>query len=143
MISIQSLDTGAGSKEAVCKADVFRVPPRIMEGESPMFARILEITPKFEKKEEFIRTVRQEVVPMLKKQPGFLELLPFFPEVKNEKVIAITLWTEKYEAEKYVREVFPKVEEILKPYLTQPIEVKMYKVETTLCEHFVEALTVA
>jgi quinol monooxygenase YgiN len=106
-----------------------------------MFARILEFTPKFEKKEEFIKTVRLEVLPILKKQPGFLELLPFVPEIKNEKVIAITLWTEKYEAEKYVKEVFPKVEEIVKPYLTTPIEVRLYNVETTICEHLLEMLT--
>jgi hypothetical protein len=36
--------------------------------------------------------------------------------------------------------VFPKVEEILKPYLTGPITYKLYNVETTLCEHFVQAL---
>jgi hypothetical protein len=107
-----------------------------------MFARIVEVTLKMEKKEEFVNAVRQEVLPILKKQAGFLELLPFFPEIKNEKVIAITLWNEKYEAEKYVKEVFPRVEEILKPYLTTPITFKMYNVETRLCEHFVEALVV-
>jgi quinol monooxygenase YgiN len=107
-----------------------------------MFARILEITPKAEKKAEFIETVRLEVLPILKKQPGFLELLPFVPEGKNEKMIAITLWNAKYEAEKYVREVFPKVEEIVKPYLTAPVTARTYNVETTLCEHFVHAFAV-
>lgn len=108
-----------------------------------MFARILEFTPKMEKKDELIKTVRQEILPILKKQPGFLELLPFDPEVVEEKAIAITLWTEKYEAEKYVKEVFPKVEQILKPFLATPVTVRMYTVETTLCKHFVEALTAA
>jgi quinol monooxygenase YgiN len=107
-----------------------------------MFARILEFTPKFEKKEELINAVRLEVLPILKKQPGFLELVPFVPETKNERVLAITLWTEKREAEKYVKgEAFAKVEKILKPYLTTQIEVRMYNVETTVCEHLVETLT--
>jgi hypothetical protein len=105
-----------------------------------MFARIIEFIPKFEKKEDFVKVVRNEVLPILKKQTGFMELLPFFPETKNEKVIAVTLWTEKGYAERYGREVFPKVEEILKPYLTTPITYKLYSVETTLCEHFVQAL---
>ena len=83
-----------------------------------MFARIVEFIPKLEKKEEFVKVIRNEVLPILKKQTGFMELLPFFPEIKNEKVIAVTLWTEKVNAERYGREVFPKVEEILKPYLT-------------------------
>jgi quinol monooxygenase YgiN len=108
-----------------------------------MFARILEITPKLEKKDELIKTIREEVLPILKKQPGYLELLPFIPEIAQEKMVAITLWTEKREAQKYVNEVFPKVEQILKPFLAVPVVVRTYTVETTLCKHFVEALTAA
>jgi hypothetical protein len=106
-----------------------------------MFARILEITPKLEKKDELIKTIRQEILPILKAQPGFLEVLPFVPEIATEKMVAITLWTEKREAETYVNEVFPKVEKILQPFLAVPVAVKTYKIETTLCRHFVEALT--
>lgn len=105
-----------------------------------MFARIVEFVPKLEKKEEFVRVIKNEVLPILNKQHGFLEMLPFFPEIKNEKAITISLWTEKKDAERYEREWFPKVEEILKPYLTTPITFKYYMVETTLCEHFVNAL---
>lgn len=107
-----------------------------------MFARILEFVPKLEKKEEFIKVVKSEVLPILKKQPGFLEMLPFFPEIKTEKVLTISLWMEKRNAEVYEREWFPKVQEILKPYLTTPITFKYYTVETTLCEHFEKALAV-
>src|SRR5207244_11057282 len=85
------------------------------KGESLMFARIVEFIPKPEKKEEFVKKVRDEVLPILKTQKGFLEILPFFPENKAEKVITITLWMEKWDVEKYEREVYPKVEEILKP----------------------------
>jgi len=105
-----------------------------------MFARIVEFIPKLEKKEELFKVVRNEVLPILKKQTGFLEILPFFPEIKNEKVITITLWMEKKDVERYEREVFFTVEEILKPYLLTPITYKHYEVETTLCEHFVQAL---
>jgi hypothetical protein len=105
-----------------------------------MFARTVEFIPKLEKKEELVKVIRNQVLPILNQQPGFMEVLPFFSQTKNEKVIAITLWTEKRNAERYQREVFPKVEEILKPYLTTPITYKPYNVETTLCEHFVQAL---
>jgi len=105
-----------------------------------MFARIVEFVPKFEKKDDLIKTVKNEVIPILKKQPGFLELLPFFPETTNEKVFTVTLWMEKRDAERYERETFPKVENILKPYMTTPITWRLHKVETTLCEHFVETL---
>ena len=105
-----------------------------------MFAHILEFVPKMEKKVEFIRVVNNEILPILKKQAGFLELLPFFPEIRTERVLTISLWTEKRHAEAYEREWFPKVQEILKPYLTTPMTCKYYMVETTICEHFEKAL---
>jgi hypothetical protein len=106
-----------------------------------MFARIVEFIPKLEQKEEFVKVVRNEVLPILKKQAGFLEILPLFPETKTEKMITITLWAEKRDAERYEREMYPKVEGILKSYLTTPVTFKHYNVETSVCQHFVEALT--
>jgi heme-degrading monooxygenase HmoA len=106
-----------------------------------MFARIVEFIPKLEKKEEFVKVLRNQVLPILKKQPGFLEFLPFHPEINTEKMICITLWTEKRNAERYENEAYPKVEGIVKPYLTTPVTFKHYSVETSLCQHFVEALT--
>jgi hypothetical protein len=105
-----------------------------------MFARIVEFVPRYEKKDEFIKTMRNEVLPILKKQVGFLDILPLFPEMKNEKAVHITLWMEKNDAERYEREVFPRIEDIVRPFLTTPITWKLYNVDTTLCEHFVNAL---
>jgi quinol monooxygenase YgiN len=101
---------------------------------------MLEFTPKWERKDEFIKVVQKEVLPILKKHNGFLEILPFVPELKTEKVFVISLWMEKKDFERYEREWFPKVEEILRPYLTTPINFRYYTLETTLCEHFVNAM---
>ena len=106
-----------------------------------MFARILEFEVKLEKKEEFVKLVKNQVLPILKKQTGFLEILPFSPEkMKEEKVLTISLWATKPDAERYEREFYPKVYDILRPFLNTPIQVNYYNLETTLCEHFVEAL---
>jgi hypothetical protein len=53
-----------------------------------MFARIVELTPKPEMKEEIVNVLRREALPILKKQQGFIEFLPFVPETKTEKWIA-------------------------------------------------------
>ncbi len=105
-----------------------------------MFARVVEFVPKYEKKDELTKTIKNEVLPILKKQAGFLEILPLFPEMKDEKAVYVTLWAEKRDAERYHKDVFPRVEEIVKPFLTTPITWKLYNVDTTLCEHFVNAL---
>jgi quinol monooxygenase YgiN len=107
-----------------------------------MFARILQFVPKVEKREELIRVIKRDVLPILKKHTGFLEILPFMPEIKDEHVVMVSLWNERKDFERYERESFPKVEEMVRPYLTTPITWKLYTVETTLCEHFEKALTV-
>jgi quinol monooxygenase YgiN len=108
-----------------------------------MFARIVEAIPKtemLEKREEILRVLKNEILPILKTQHGFLEILPFTPENKNERFITITLWTDKKDAERFDREAFAKVQEIMKPYLTAPMTVKYYTVETAVCEHFEKAM---
>ena len=104
-----------------------------------MFARILDFEIKLEKKEEFLKVVKAEILPILKKQVGFLEVLPFVPEkLREEKLIAISLWAKKEDVERYEKMVYPKVYDILKPFLTTQINVQPYVLETKLCEHFVE-----
>ena len=106
-----------------------------------MFARILNFEIKMEKKEEFVKTMKNQVLPILKKQNGFLEILPFFPEkMREQRVITASLWTTKQDADRYEREFYPKVYDILKPFMTTPVEVNYSILETTLCDHFVETL---
>lgn len=108
-----------------------------------MFARIVESIPKtemLEKRDEILRVLKDEVLPIIRKQHGFLEFLPFTPEIKNERFVSITLWVDKKDAERYEREASPKVQEIMKPYLAAPLTIRDYTVETTLCEHFEKAL---
>lgn len=107
-----------------------------------MFARILDCELKPDKKEEFVRVVKNQVVPVLKKQTGFLEILPFFPDKTREgAMFNVSLWNTKSDAERYERETYPRVADILKPFLATPAVVKHYNLETTICEHFVTALT--
>jgi hypothetical protein len=108
-----------------------------------MFARVIEYTLKPEKKDEAIKMVHHELLPFLKMQPGFLELIPLVPEITNEKFISIALWTGKTEAERFAREEFPKVEQMLKPFVTTPLTVKTYTVESSICEYLVDTLLTA
>jgi hypothetical protein len=108
-----------------------------------MFARILAFELKLEERKEFVAVVKDEVLPILKKQIGFLEILPFFPDkTRAGKVITISLWTTSQDAERYEREFYPKVLGILKPFLTTPVEVSYSNLETALCDRFVDALAV-
>jgi hypothetical protein len=137
----QATGFGSGSVEVVSNPGFCRALSE--ERKYRMFARMVEIAYKLDKKDELINTVRQEILPILKKQAGFLELLPLVPEVASEHMFAITLWADKRDVEKYDVGAFPRVEQVLKPFLTIPLTVKTYTVETSVCQHVVDALTQA
>ena len=57
-----------------------------------------------------------EIVPLLKKQRGFVdELLLVAPQTKE--MVAISLWETKEYAEIYNREVYPRVEKIVEKFI--------------------------
>jgi heme-degrading monooxygenase HmoA len=77
-----------------------------------MFARhvTLQLKPNMEK--EFPVTFEKEILPLLRKQKGFLdELLLVTPE--KREVVAISLWETKEYAEAYNRELYPQIEKIV------------------------------
>ncbi len=99
-----------------------------------MFARMLELTLKKDKKVELTRAMKDEITPILKKYHGFFEVLAL--EVENEptKFFAISLWTNRADLERYEREMYPKVKTILDPYLTVAPIVKLCNVDHTITE---------
>lgn len=107
-----------------------------------MFARVLEFQVKLEKKNEFLQIHKNRILPVLRREIGFLEILPLIPfNMEEDKALIITLWANRMDAENYDKEIFPLIADVLKPLLSAPIALKIYSLETSLCEQLVEALT--
>jgi quinol monooxygenase YgiN len=105
-----------------------------------MFIRFLEFTVKPGKKVELLKKIKEEILPVLKKYNGFFDLLPWEVETEPTKYFAVSLWYEKKDAEKYEKEYFAKVKQIVEPFLTAPVIVKFGPVETAIPEKiFVDA----
>ena len=94
-----------------------------------MFTRIVECTVKPEKRDEMTQRVRNEVLPLLQKQPGFVDELSLSSEHDPERMVAISFWKTREDAERYNRENFSRVQEIVKPYLKGSLRVETYNVE--------------
>ena len=105
-----------------------------------MFARKVEFDLVVNKKEEFLRKLRDQVLPMLKNQPGFVDILGLTNEIKVEKTLVISFWETREHALKYEKEVFPRVAELLKPYLMRAFVVTPCLVEKTISEHLLTAV---
>ncbi len=93
-----------------------------------MFARHITLQLKPYLAEQFPLTFEKEIVPLLKKQKGFVgELLLITPEKKE--VVAISLWEKKEFAEIYNRELYPKVEKIVEKYIEGAPVIKEFDAE--------------
>jgi quinol monooxygenase YgiN len=104
-----------------------------------MYARILEFVPKLEKREEFIHVIDRRIRSILKQQHGCVDTLLMF-QINSDKAVVISLWKEQTYAELYERVWFPKVQEIMQPYLTAPVRVSYYMVENAQAERLERVL---
>ena len=96
-----------------------------------MFTRIVECHVKPGKRQEATTKINNEVLPILQKQPGFVDMIGLTHERDPERVVALSFWNTKEDAERYHREHFSHISEILKPLLTSVPSVETYNVESS------------
>jgi hypothetical protein len=93
-----------------------------------MFARHMTLQLKPITVSEFPVVFEKEILPLLRKQKGFLdELLLVTPEKKE--AVAISLWDKKEFAETYNREVYPQIEKIVARFVEGTPIVKNFETE--------------
>ena len=93
-----------------------------------MFARLVTFQIQAKMVNEFPVIFEKEILPLLRKQRGFLdELLLVSPE--KREAIAISLWETKEFAEVYNREQYPAIEKIMEKFIEGFPTVKKYETE--------------
>jgi heme-degrading monooxygenase HmoA len=94
-----------------------------------MFTRVVECEAKKGKSEDLTRKLRNEVLPALLKQPGFIDLIALRNGMDAERVLCLSFWDSKESAEKYNREPYNTIVNVLKPVLTINPTVETLRVE--------------
>ena len=93
-----------------------------------MFARHVTLQLKANMEKEFPVVFEKEILPLLRRQKGFLdELLLVTPE--KREVVAISLWDTKEYAEAYNRELYPQIEKIVNRFIEGFPVVKKFEAE--------------
>ncbi len=87
-----------------------------------MFARNVSIRLKSNTLRDFQQTFEKEVLPLLRKQPGFRDEITFADDNKTD-VTAISLWESKEQAENYSKNTYPTVLKTLDKFLDGPPKV--------------------
>src|ERR1700682_6117768 len=80
-----------------------------------------------DKNEEFHTLFRNEVLPILKKQDGFKDELLL---VKDQHVLAISVWNDMDSARKYESATYPQLDKTLRPVMTGRPTVETFKFDS-------------
>jgi heme-degrading monooxygenase HmoA len=96
-----------------------------------MFTRVVEINAKSGKASELANTIHEKVLPILKKQTGFVDEAVLTSDTEPSRIIGLSFWDSKEDAERYHREQYPKVNEILSPLLESAPAIRTFNVHTS------------
>ncbi len=96
-----------------------------------MFTRVVELTSKSGKAKELSNTINEKVVPILKKQQGFVDETVLVSDTESTRVLGLSFWNSKEDAERYHRAQYPQIHEMLKHLLeTEPV-IRTFDVHTS------------
>jgi heme-degrading monooxygenase HmoA len=80
-----------------------------------------------DKNEEFHTLFRNEILPTLKKQEGFKDELLL---VKDQHVLAISVWNDMDSARKYETATYPQLDKALRPVMNGKATVETFKYDS-------------
>jgi heme-degrading monooxygenase HmoA len=80
------------------------------------------------KKDEFVKAWADQLLPTLKKQPGFVDEILLSGNDPQEGA-GLSFWKSKADAERYQREVFPLQVEKVKQFLSGSPSIRSFNVE--------------
>lgn len=96
-----------------------------------MFTRVVEINAKSGKANELANTIQEKILPILKKQKGFVDETVLISDTEPNRILGLSFWNSKEDAEQYHREQFPKVSEILAHIAQDTPVVRTFNVHTS------------
>ena len=102
-----------------------------------MFTRIVEITCKSGKGNELTNTIHENVLPILRKQTGFVDETVLTSDTNPNQVVGISFWNTKQDAERYHREQYPKVTEMLSSLIESAPVVRTFNLQSSTAHKIV------
>jgi heme-degrading monooxygenase HmoA len=96
-----------------------------------MFTRIVEVTAKSGKAKELSNTINDKVLPILKKQTGFVDETVLSADSEPNSILAISFWNTRQDAERYQKEQYPAVHEMVRHLLETEPAVRTFNVDSS------------
>ena len=96
-----------------------------------MFTRIVEVTAKSGKVRELTIIINDKVLPILKKQTGFVDENLLVSDSEPDRVLAQSFWNSREDAERYNREQYPAVHEMIRHLLETEPAIRTFNVDSS------------
>jgi heme-degrading monooxygenase HmoA len=96
-----------------------------------MFTRTVEVTTKPGKAKELSNTINDKVLPILKKQTGFVDETVLSADTEPNRILAISFWNTRQDAERYQKEQYPAVHEMVRHLLETEPAVRTFNVDSS------------
>src|SRR5579864_8821347 len=80
---------------------------------SPMFARIVDFVSRPGKTKTLNEIIQSRLFPIFRVQPGFVEEIVLESDVEPNRVVTLSFWRTREQAERYNQETYPAVKEVL------------------------------
>src|SRR5437016_14224531 len=93
-----------------------------------MFTRVVELVSRQRKARELSSTINEQIVPILKKQPGFVDEIVLVSDADSNRVLALSFWKTREDAERYQREQYNSVRDTLQYLLAADLFVRTFDV---------------
>ncbi|MGI9103198.1 MAG: antibiotic biosynthesis monooxygenase family protein [Terriglobales bacterium] len=103
-----------------------------------MFTRVVEIRTKQGKSRDFSNTLNEKVLPILRKQQGFVDEITLVSNTEPDRILALSFWKSEADAERYHREQFPTVTQVVSPLLETTPTVQLFNVDTSTTHHIAQ-----
>ena len=103
-----------------------------------MFTRTVEVTTKSGKARELANIINDKVLPILKKQAGFVDETLLVSDAESNRIVALSFWNSKEDAEKYHREQYPAIHQMVRHLLEAEPVIRTFNVDSSTT-HKIEA----
>jgi len=96
-----------------------------------MFTRVVELTSKSGKTRELCNTIDDKVLPILKRQTGFVDEIVIVSDAEPDHVLALSFWNTREDARRYEREQFETVQKTIQHLMEAAPVVRTFNVHTS------------
>ncbi len=100
-----------------------------------MFTRVVEARCKPGKTKEFCSAVTEKALPIVRKLHGFQDEIVLVSNIDPNQVLILSFWSSREDAERYHREHFFRILEMVQQFSDGDPVVRTYDVNTSTIRH--------